>query len=42
MRALAHWAQDVRNRHLAINDNGVDVTALANAMIVFDADNATD
>ena len=42
VRALAYWAQDLRNRQLPINDNGFDATALANAMIMLDADNAID
>ena len=32
----------MQNRQLLINDNGVDATALVNAMIVLDTDNATD
>ena len=42
VRALAHWARDLRNRQLPIDDNGFDVAALDNAMIMLDTDNATD
>ena len=40
MRALAHWAQDLRNRQLPVDENGFDVAALDDAMIMLDTDNA--
>ena len=42
MRALAHWARDLRNRQLPIPDDGFDAAALDNAMIMLDTDDATD
>ena len=40
VRALAYWAQDLRNRQLPVDDNGFDVAALDDAMIMLDTDNA--
>ena len=40
VRALAHWARDLRNRQLPIPDNGFDAAALDNAMIMLDTDDA--
>ena len=42
MRALDHWARDLRNQQLPIDDNGFDTAAIAAAMISLDTDNATD
>ena len=41
VRSLAHWAKNLRNKQLPIDDSGFDAVALDSTMISLDTDNAT-